>query len=69
MLISPEDFQKLFDERERKEIEFARIYASGFHHGTDGHHRLMLIDKLFGLLDVNLALLKTSTEYYKKENK
>lgn len=38
-------------ERELKEIEFARVYASKFGHGTDGHNRLILLAKLADLLD------------------
>lgn len=39
------------DEHQRKELAFARLYADGFGHGTDGHHRLLLIAKLARLLD------------------
>lgn len=35
-----------FNEREQKEIDFARLYAKNFSHGTDGHNRLLLIAKL-----------------------
>lgn len=38
-------------ERERKEVQFALLYAGQFNHGTDGHSRLVLIDKLARLLD------------------
>lgn len=34
------------DERQRKEIRFARLYAEQFGHGTDGHNRLLLIARL-----------------------
>jgi hypothetical protein len=34
------------DDRQVAEIEFAKTYAETFHHGTDGHSRLMLIAKL-----------------------
>jgi hypothetical protein len=34
-----------------KEIEFAKLYAAKFNHGTDGHGRLNLIAKLAELLD------------------
>lgn len=40
------------DERQHKELAFAEVYASAFAHGTDGHHRLLLIAKLAHLLDV-----------------
>lgn len=39
-----------FTEREMSEIELARIYAASFNHGTDGHNRLLLINKLFEML-------------------
>jgi hypothetical protein len=47
----PADWKHLFDRRERDEIEFAIHYQQYFHHGTDGHHRLMLIAKFADLLD------------------
>jgi hypothetical protein len=39
------------DERELKEVELALLYAKEFHHGTNGHNRLMLIAKLAKMLD------------------
>jgi len=39
------------DDRQRKEIAFARMYEKSFGHGTDGHSRLMLIATLARLLD------------------
>jgi hypothetical protein len=44
-------WEKLLNERELKELHFARLYAAEFHHGTDGHNRLLLLDKLAKLLD------------------
>jgi hypothetical protein len=44
-------WQDLFDERQRKEIEFSRLYAGQFAHGTDGHNSKLIIAKLAGLLD------------------
>lgn len=44
-------WEKLLDERQLKEIHFARLYAAEFHHGTDGHNRLLLIDLLAKILD------------------
>jgi hypothetical protein len=32
-----------FDKRQIDEISFAKLYAISFSHGTDGHHRLLLI--------------------------
>ena len=42
-----------FDERQIKEINFDRIYAEGFHHGTDGHNMRMIIAKMAELLDLH----------------
>lgn len=39
------------DERQQKELLLARLYAKDFAHGTDGHHRLLLIAKLAQMLD------------------
>jgi hypothetical protein len=39
------------DERQQQEVRFARAYAAQYGHGTDGHHRLVLIAKLAELLD------------------
>lgn len=44
-------FLQLFDERQQKEIEFASLYAANFSHGTDGHHRLLLIAKMAEFLE------------------
>lgn len=46
----PKWLQEL-DERQRKELYFAKLYAAEFSHGTDGHNRLLLIAKLADLLD------------------
>lgn len=40
-----------FDERQKKQIEFAILYAEQFHHGADGHNSMMIIAKLVDLLD------------------
>lgn len=45
------DWLKGFDERQRKEIEFSKLYAETFHHGTDGHNSKMIIAKMAALLD------------------
>lgn len=36
----------LFDERQRKEIEFCKMYAKDFKHGTDGHNAKLIIAKM-----------------------
>lgn len=38
-------------ERELKEIDFARVYAKDFAHGTTGHNGLMLLAKMADYLD------------------
>lgn len=38
------------DERQKKEINFARTYADLFNHGTNGHNQYLLIAKLASLL-------------------
>ena len=44
-------WEQYLDERQLKELRFARLYAKEFAHGTDGHNRLMLINLLANLLD------------------
>lgn len=44
-------WEKLLDERQLMELHFARLYVAEFHHGTDGHNRLLLIDLLAKILD------------------
>lgn len=46
-----------FDERQRKEIDFATTYAQQYAHGTDGHHRLLIIAKMAELLDAGYGKL------------
>lgn len=47
-----------FDERQQKEIEFCRLYAQDFGHGTDGHNAKLIIARMATLLDeVSNALL------------
>lgn len=46
------------DDRQRREIAFARLYAKEFAHGTDGHHRLLLISALAELLDMQAGALQ-----------
>lgn len=45
------DWEALLSERDLSEMHFARLYAAEFHHGTDGHSRLMLLAKLAEMLD------------------
>jgi len=53
------DWIAQLDERQVKEVEFAETYANSFHHGTDGHHRLMLISKMAAMLDEMVTALKS----------
>jgi hypothetical protein len=39
-----------FDERQQAEIRFAQLYASEFHHGTDGHNAKIIIAKMAQML-------------------
>lgn len=58
----------LLDERQNKEMEFANIYAADFHHGTDGHNRLMLINLLMNILQsVELSGVDVKSIYSAKE--
>lgn len=43
---------QFFDERQLKEIEFNRLYAREFHHGTPDHNLRMLVAKLAELLEI-----------------
>lgn len=40
-----------FSEREQKEINFSRLYAAEFAHGTEGHNAKLVIAKMAALLD------------------
>ena len=40
-----------FDARQLKEIEFCRVYAENFNHGTDGHNAKLIIAQMAKLLD------------------
>lgn len=46
----PQHWTAFLDERQLKEIAFARDYGK-YLHGTDGHHRLILIATLANMLD------------------
>ncbi len=47
----------MFDEREQKEIEFAKAYARDFGHGTPGHLTLTTLAKAATALEALQALL------------
>jgi hypothetical protein len=57
-LIDLTDWQARLEERQRREVEFARLYARDFSHGTAGHNRLLLIAGLAGMLDAMAALVQ-----------
>jgi hypothetical protein len=40
-----------FDERQRKQIAFARVYARDYKHGADGHNNMVIIAQMADLLD------------------
>lgn len=44
------EWLKHFDERQQKEIDFARLYASDFRHGTDGHNAKLIIAQMAEIL-------------------
>ena len=44
-------WDELLDERQRKELALAILYAREFAHGTTGHNQLMLIARLAEMLD------------------
>jgi len=46
-----EDWQLGLAEQERQEVAFAQTYVRDFGHGTAGHNRLVLIDRLAAMLD------------------
>jgi len=48
------------DEREQKQVEFAKLYARDFYHGANGHNDLMIIAKMAALLDRETAASKKS---------
>ena len=41
----------LLEEREWMEVEFCRVYAEEYQHGTDGHLIRLLVAKLADLLE------------------
>ena len=41
-----------FNERERKQIEFAKVYCRDFKHGAIGHNDMVIIAKLAELIDL-----------------
>lgn len=47
-----------FDERQQKEIEFCRLYALNFNHGTDGHNAKLIIARMAYRLDEQENTLK-----------
>lgn len=50
------NWRTLVDERQRKEISLAEVYATDFNHGTTGHNAYILIARLAELLDVAVGV-------------
>lgn len=48
----PLGWLSMFDERQRKEIDFSRVYVKEFGHGTDGHNSKRIIAQFAELMDV-----------------
>lgn len=44
-------WRHLLDKRQQEELRLAETYRDDFTHGTDGHHRLMLVARLAEILD------------------
>jgi hypothetical protein len=47
----PPDWLVHFDDRQRKQIAFSRLYARDFAHGATGHNDMMIVAKMAELLD------------------
>jgi hypothetical protein len=45
------NYGELLDKRQRKQIEFAQVYAREFAHGATAHNDMLLIAKLVEILD------------------
>lgn len=45
------DWENVLDKREKSEVDFNRVYASQYAHGTDGHNIRLLVAKLARMLD------------------
>jgi hypothetical protein len=52
LFTSPE-WEREFDEREQKEIDFCCEYVDSYNHGTDGHNMRTIIAKMATLLDMS----------------
>lgn len=52
ILLGHIDWKRFLDERQLKEVEFSRIYATQFSHGTDGHNAKLIIARMAQLLDL-----------------
>lgn len=55
-----------FDERQQKEITFAKVYDTDtYRHGTNGHNDLIIISKLATLIDMVLDRYISYSEFTK----
>lgn len=60
------EWMNLLDDRQKKELSFAKSYKYNFSHGTDGHHRLCLIALLAEIIDGQEQYIHTLREQLKK---
>lgn len=66
--LSPEWINEfLVDERQAHELYWCLMYDAGFKHGTDGHHKLMLVARLYNLLDLTWRFLTPEQREKAKE--
>lgn len=59
--MAPKTWLETLDAREQTEVDFARLYAAQYAHGSPGHMHLMVIAKLATMLD--RLQLGIETEY------
>ena len=64
-ILNGESWDDLTDDRQQKEVQFARVYASEYAHGTNGHNQYILIAKLSELLDVYEDVIEKVIRYSK----
>lgn len=62
---SQPNWMDTFDERQQKEIDFARLYVAQYNHGSPGHMHLQVIAKLAALLDMRDGI---AVEYVVQRN-
>ena len=55
-------WHKNFDERQLKEIAFARVYVNHFKHGTDGHNSKLIVARFADMMDQVEEMLADATQ-------